>query len=80
MTITLWWHGSEWLITGEWPENQIMDMDQSEMKKTVVHSTFQAMYDIMKGFSSFSRMTQVIAYCLRFKDKKNSITKKQKDQ
>lgn len=62
-----WWHGSKWLITEEWPDNELINIDTSEMKMSAVHAFTRTTCNIMEDVSSFNKMLRIIAYCLRFK-------------
>ncbi|XP_024876784.1 uncharacterized protein LOC112457783 [Temnothorax curvispinosus] len=71
--LRLWWHGPQWL---QHPEDQINlptpkpNGEVPETKKSTVLATqVIETNDILKKFSSLSKLKRVIAYCLRWKER-----------
>ncbi|XP_046592768.1 uncharacterized protein LOC107217180 [Neodiprion lecontei] len=66
-TRDLWWHGSPWLKTGEWPEQKTINIDTSEMKPSVVLISSKSTSDVLRIFSTYGKLERVLAYCIRFR-------------
>ncbi|XP_071651699.1 uncharacterized protein [Temnothorax longispinosus] len=71
--LRLWWHGPQWL---QHPEDHINlptpkpNGEVPETKKSTVLATqVIETNDILKKFSSLSKLKRVIAYCLRWKER-----------
>ncbi|XP_024877038.1 uncharacterized protein LOC112457935 [Temnothorax curvispinosus] len=71
--LRLWWHGSQWLQHPEdyinlptpKPNGEVPETKKSTVLATQVIET----NDILKKFSSLSKLKRVIAYCLRWKER-----------
>ncbi|XP_012224844.2 uncharacterized protein [Linepithema humile] len=63
----LWWHGPQWLVTGQWPQTPAIGIDTSEMKTITLLTQKRLNYDILQRFSEYEKLQRVIAYWLRFK-------------
>nr|XP_046478563.1 uncharacterized protein LOC124217212 [Neodiprion pinetum] len=66
-TRDLWWHGSPWLKTGEWPEQKTINIDTSEMKPSVVLISSKSTSDVLRKFSTYGKLERVLVYCIRFR-------------
>lgn len=70
--LDLWWHGPQWLHqqSSDWPADVTITEDDNipEEKKTSVTTlaTHDHTVDILHRFSKVSKLTRVVAYCLRF--------------
>lgn len=67
----IWWNGPTWLSRGSehWPQEeppQALDIPEVKPTKVVLLSVVRD-YTIFERFSSLSKLSRVIAYCLRFK-------------
>ncbi|XP_055931694.1 uncharacterized protein LOC129962029 isoform X2 [Argiope bruennichi] len=90
-----WWHGPNWLLKNEckWPKlakinnetNIKEDADNLELKKNVLISSTIAKVnplndDLIKRYSSFSKLIRVTAWCLRFlHNYKSALQNRKKD-
>ncbi|XP_025602297.2 uncharacterized protein LOC112694947 [Athalia rosae] len=64
----LWWHGPAWLpYKAEWPKQKIDFINPvPEQRAAVMLITINPMINIFSKYSSFNKVTRIIAYCLRF--------------
>jgi len=64
-----WFTGPTWLIKNEnkWPDEVMQVNEISELKKNTCLTTMHSDMKIFEGFSSYSKLLRIIAYCLRFR-------------
>ncbi|XP_043271219.1 uncharacterized protein [Venturia canescens] len=69
----LWWHGPPWLTQEEpWPKNMRKpDTELPELKPVTVTLTTITVSSILEKFKSYRKLMRVIAYCLRWRNRKN---------
>ncbi|CAK9816560.1 hypothetical protein ANTQUA_LOCUS9005 [Anthophora quadrimaculata] len=69
METNTWFQGPSWINQSEdtWPQHKLQEINIPDKRKVVMLSTTsQPDSHIFDKFSSFSTLTRVIAYCLRF--------------
>lgn len=65
----IWFNGPQWLsqVEDTWPQADLQPIDIPEKRKVVVLSAAtQSEIQFLKKYSSFTMVTRVVAYCLRF--------------
>ncbi|XP_018359071.1 PREDICTED: uncharacterized protein LOC108758564 [Trachymyrmex cornetzi] len=70
----LWWHGPQWLTQPEeeWPSQKTDKLEETpELRREVVLTAIADNHisEILKKYSSISKLKRVIAYCMRFGSK-----------
>ncbi|XP_018371197.1 PREDICTED: uncharacterized protein LOC108766413, partial [Trachymyrmex cornetzi] len=70
----LWWHGPQWLTQPEeeWPSQRTDKLEETpELRREVVLTAIADNHisEILKKYSSISKLKRVIAYCMRFGSK-----------
>ncbi|XP_043467276.1 uncharacterized protein LOC122501682 [Leptopilina heterotoma] len=71
----LWFNGPNWLQTKEefWPQSQFEQMNElPEIKENVCLLLSEIMPEFLLSFSCYSLLLKAVAYCLRFKYRKNT--------